>query len=152
MTIPAALTYIQGAMKRARDLAKESGRLAGDAEVAAQVSDTLQDLPGEREIQRTAVNHWLTGRRIPNLAQFITLCEALELDPGSLLSLAMRGFSQPPNVHEFAAREPAVDDDIAKVLAMMEATDSSGRKIARAGVVAVLKDYKPERLRTKRPK
>lgn len=66
-------------LAKARQEAKDSGLLSTDADIAAAVSEVLEEW-GQPGVERGAVNHWFTGRNQPNLSQFMALCRALKIN------------------------------------------------------------------------
>lgn len=64
---------------------KAEGQKKDDAEISVLVSEILE-ASGREAVGRGAVNHWLTGKRVPNVFQYFALCQVLECDPKSLLT------------------------------------------------------------------
>lgn len=57
-----------------------------DVEIASAVEETLQaTVRADYSVKRGLVNHWLNGRRSPNLEEFFALCQAIGADPGEVL-------------------------------------------------------------------
>jgi len=68
----------------AKARAKESGQIIGDADLAEVITEKLESA-GMKSVDRGAVNHWLKGRRQPNVSQFIALCDALKIAPADVI-------------------------------------------------------------------
>lgn len=71
-------TVWPGWRERAKSAKKDGGKT--DVELATEVSELLG-----YQVGRSMLNHWLTGRTIPKLSEFMALVEALGADPGDLL-------------------------------------------------------------------
>ena len=79
------MTAWRDALSGAKQEAKSKGDIKGDADLAARVSELLEEM-GLPKVDRGAVNHWLKGRNPPSMAQFIALCTALSISPSAALS------------------------------------------------------------------
>lgn len=125
------LTCWTGPIAKAKQEAKASGRIKGDVDLAVTVSEMLEQagLPGK--INRAGLNHWITGRRQPTMAQFLALCEALEISPAEVFG---RGVTR---------IDDRLPEPIREAVSIMENTDDVGRLMALGGIRAALANHQP---------
>lgn len=132
----------------AKEAAKALGQVKGDSDLAAIVSEKIK-AAGLSSVDRGAVNHWLKGRRYPNVPQFIALCEALNVQPAEVLALSTY---QSENVVSFRAREPAranyITDEESEIFDRLRSAPTATRRLALAAALGVLEKSGP----TKRPR
>lgn len=123
------LTFWLGPINAAKQSEKDSGRISGDADIAAAVSEILEAnaLP---PVSRGAVNHWLKGIRHPSIAQFIALCSVLNIEPSDVF-----GTSKMPRI------QASPDKKISEAISLMAATDDSGKDKAIGGIRAALQGH-----------
>ena len=123
-------SILTGWVKRlsiAKAKAKDDGRISGDIDLAAKVSDTLESI-GQKKVERAAVNHWITGNRQLSVVQLLALCDALGVTPCDILDCT------PPNVTLLE------DQRITEAVALMRSANDIGRERALAGVRVLLTD------------
>lgn len=124
-------------LQAAKEAAKATGHIVGDSDLAAIVSDKIEAAKLSK-VDRGAVNHWLNGRRHPNVPQFIALCEALNVSPGQILGAA----AADDKVVHFRINDAAVasyipDVDAAMFDRLRQAPEST-RRLALAAAMGVL--------------
>lgn len=117
-----------GPIVKAKQAKKDAGEIKGDADLAASVSLLLEEvgLPG---VDRGGLNHWLTGKRQPSVAQFLALCGALDIAPEQAFGGGMRRLNR------------RMDPAVAEAVSIMESTDTAGQAMALTGIKFALKDY-----------
>lgn len=123
----------------AKERAKDREQIVGDADLAALVTEKLESA-GMKKVDRGAVNHWLKGRRQPNVSQFIALCQALKVDPADVLvghsekvvSFQMR---EPP-----AAPWPTLSAEAEAVITRIRRADPTAQQMALAVAKAALEE------------
>jgi len=127
------LTCWAGPIAKAKQAAKASGRIKGDVDLAATVSEILEraGLPGK--INRAGLNHWMTGRTQPNMAQFLALCEALGISPAEVFDRSVPRVGRP------------LPEPIQEAVSLMENTDDTGRMMALGGIRAALANHQPRK-------
>lgn len=124
-------------LSAAKESAKAAGNIDGDADLSSIISEKLESA-NMKKVDRGAVNHWLKGRRQPNVSQFIALCDALSITPADALS------TTPANIVQFQVREPApppwVDftPDETEVIAEIARATPDVRRLALAVAKAAL--------------
>lgn len=123
-------SILTGWVKRlsiAKAKAKDDGRISGDIDLAAKVSDTLESI-GQKKVERAAVNHWITGNRQPSVVQLLALCDALGVTPCDILDCA------PSNTTTLE------DARIAEAVTLMRRAKDIDKERALAGVRVLLSD------------
>lgn len=65
---------------KAKESAKSKGKISGDSDIAAAVTEILEE-NNFPKVERGAINHWLKGVRNPSIQQFIAICIALNVSP-----------------------------------------------------------------------
>lgn len=123
-------SILTGWVKRlsiAKAKAKDDGRISGDIDLAAKVSDTLESI-GQKKVERAAVNHWITGNRQPSVVQLLALCDALGVTPCDILDCA------PSNITTLE------DARIAEAVTLMRRAKDIDKERALAGVRVLLSD------------
>lgn len=119
----------------AKEAAKASGQIKGDADLAAAVSEILET-NGLKGVDRGAVNHWLKGRNPPSIVQFLALCKALGLNPSTVFGGGIQRLPTSP------------DKQTAEAISIMAGTDELGRTKALVGMKVALDGHKPESKKT----
>lgn len=122
-----ALTGWVKRLSMAKAQAKDDGRIKGDIDLAAKVSDTLEGI-GQKKVERAAVNHWITGNRQLTVVQLLALCDALGVTPCEILDCA------PSNVTILE------DQRITEAISLMRRASDIDRERALAGVRVLLAD------------
>jgi hypothetical protein len=122
-----------GPIVKAKQAAKAAGLIKGDVDLAEIVTDMLGQagLPGK--INRAGLNHWMTGRRQPTMAQFLALCEALGISPAEVFDRGVTKTIRP------------LPEPIKEVVSIMENTDETGQVMALGGIKAALANYQPRK-------
>jgi len=110
-----------------------AGRITGDVDLAETVTGLLEQAGIPGKINRAGLNHWLTGRRQPSMAQFLALCEALEVSPADV-------FGRPGQRINDRLPEP-----IQEAVSLMKNTDDIGRAMALGGIRAALANHQPRK-------
>jgi DNA-binding transcriptional regulator YdaS (Cro superfamily) len=127
-----------GKISAAKEAAKAAGLIAGDIDISTIVSEKIK-AAGLKPVDRGAVNHWLKGRRQPNVTQFVALCEALRVSPAEVLS------STDKTVVQFRAKEQNppryldLDDEDLLAIEQINRATPENRKLALAAALGVLK-------------
>jgi hypothetical protein len=130
--------------KAAKQAAKDSGIIKGDADLSARVSEILEE-HGLPPVESGAINHWINGRNPPSVPYFLAFCKALSVDPSGILSSSM---SQLDNVKRLHGGLGQLTEDVIKI---MESTDDVGRGIILGAARTAIIGYVPSAKR-KRPK
>lgn len=123
----------------AKERAKDRAQIVGDADIAAMVTEKLESA-GMKKVDRGAVNHWLKGRRQPNVSQFIALCHALRVDPADVL------IGNTEKVISFQLREPAagpwptLSAEAEAVITRIRRADPTAQQMALAVAKAALEE------------
>jgi transcriptional regulator with XRE-family HTH domain len=142
---PADLSFWRKTLSDAKADLKARGEINGESAIAATVSEELEGI-GEGGVQRTTINHWLSGKRLPNIAQFIALCSALKVSPGDALDDRTSTTRHHLSISE---RAPAayLDADtieLSRFIERLQRTEPKARKIAMAAAEAVIDTHGPE--------
>jgi hypothetical protein len=141
------------AKEAAKEAAKATGQIVSDVTLSVIISEKLL-AAGLQPVERGAVNHWLKGRRQPNVSQFIALCETLSVSPGEILN------PRAQNIIDLPAREPGAssyagfDDDDLRIISLLERSAINVRKLALAAALGVLEKSNAvaESQKNKRPR
>lgn len=135
----------------AKESAKAAGQIVGDIDLATIVSEKIK-AAGLSPVDRGAVNHWLKGRRLPNVPQFLALCEALNVHPADILATGN------DKIVQFRARDPGknhyMTDEEADIYERLREAPMATRRLALAAAMAVLEKSgtasKPQRRKPQR--
>lgn len=141
---PTELSFWRKTLSDAKATLKAKGEISGDATIAATVSDELEGV-GEEGIQRTTINHWLSGKRLPNIAQFLALCKALKVAPGDAIAAHRK---QPrPELQaaegEAASYLNADASELSRFFDRLQRAEPKVRKIAMIAAGAVIDSQEP---------
>lgn len=131
-----------------KEAMKARGEIAGDIDLATTISELL-DAVHQPVVERGAVNHWLKGRRQPNVAQFIALCRALKVSPADILAddryhlpactdLPVRQNAEAARIYEHASAE------ITDIITLLNRATPEARRLAIAAAKGVLASYPAE--------
>jgi transcriptional regulator with XRE-family HTH domain len=139
------LSFWRKTLSSAKATLKAKGEISGDATIAATVSDELEEI-GEEGIQRTTINHWLSGKRLPNIAQFIALCRALKVSPADAIGAQAKHPTPGPHVAQTRAAAYLDADavELSRFFDKLQRADPKVRKPAMAAAAAVIDSQEPQ--------
>ncbi len=97
-------TYSRG-MEASSTWKDISARLKAAAQIYKDAHrKTDVDLAAEIGVERGNLNHWLNGRRIPKVTEFVALCHLIGAEPAEIIEPSTRGRHNDPQATALAAR------------------------------------------------
>ncbi|WP_316679134.1 helix-turn-helix transcriptional regulator [Ralstonia chuxiongensis] len=74
------------------------------------------DLAAEIGVERGNLNHWLNGRRIPKVTEFVALCQLLGVDAADIIQPCSRGLDTDLHADALALRIARLSRDSVRKL------------------------------------